>query len=362
MHCNKLYILFGFLFSMSWLQAQTITEEIKKQETFYVLPSATLEVNNKYGNIHFSTWEKDSVSVSINFFIAEKNETRFQKIKDNVQFKVTGNSAYMMAETVFGSKYSSFLKNIKEATNLLGLDNSSTRIDYFITVPPHINLKVNNRYGNIFIPNFSGNLNINLSNGDFQAKNISGNNHLKLAFGDVLIESLQQSTLELNFSKANITSGQQLDIKSKSSEVKINNCNLIKLQSKRDEYQIDELEHLFGETYFSKLSILNLKKEFNMVMQYGALKHLGMESTFDLVKINSKYTNCSVEIDQPLAYKCTIIAPKGEINLPKELVAATPNWQDKIESEVVAFNYKSDSSKEKVQIRISDANLIISHK
>ncbi|MCT4644661.1 MAG: hypothetical protein N4A74_06705 [Carboxylicivirga sp.] len=347
---------------MARSHAQTITEEIKRHETYYVSPSATLEVNNKYGNIHFSTWDKDSVSISINFFISEKNESRFQKIKDNVQFKISGNSSYLLAETVFGSKYSSFLKSIKEATNLQILDNSRTRIDYFITVPAHINLKITNRYGNLFIPNYSGNLNVNLSNGDFQAKNISGNNHLKLAFGDVLIESMQQSTMDLNFSNVNIESAQQLDISSKSSEVKINTCNLIKLQSKRDDYQISELGHLFGETYFSKLSIMNLKKEFNMVMQYGALKHLGMEPAFELVKINSKYTNCSIEIEQPLAYKCTIMAPKGEINIPNELKAATANWQDIIESESVAFHYKSASAKEKVQIQISDANLMISHK
>ena len=300
--------------------------------------------------------------MSINFFISEKNETRFKKIKDNVQFKIAGNSAYMVAETVFGSKYSSFFKSIKEATNLHVLDNSRTRIDYFIQVPAHINLKVNNRYGNIFIPNFSGNLNVNLSNGDFQAKKISGNNTLTLAFGDVLIESLQQSTLDFNFSKVKIDKGQQLDITSKSSEVKIDKCDLIKLKSKRDEYHIDDLSHLFGESYFSKLTILNLQKEFNMVMQYGALNHLGMGSAFDLVKINSKYTNCVIEINEPSSYKCTIQAPKGDINLPKQLVAETSNWQERIENEPVAFNYKGKTAKEKVQVHISDASLMISHK
>ncbi|MCG8579739.1 MAG: DUF4097 domain-containing protein [Bacteroidales bacterium] len=357
-----IYLITGFLMLFINTQAQIVSEEIKRHESFYVLPSSTLEVNNKYGNIHFSTWDKDSVDISINFFISEKNEARFKKIKDNVQFKITGNSAYMLAETVFGSKYASFFKNIKEATNLQIPDNSRTRIDYFIKVPAHINLKVYNRYGNIFIPDFAGNLNINLSNGDFQANNITGNNNLTLAFGDVLIESMHQSTLNLNFSNATISSGQQLDIVSKSSEVKIDKCDLIKLQSKRDEYQIDELSHLFGETYFSKLSVLNLKKEFNMVMQYGALKHLGMDSTFDLLKINSKYANCTVELNQPQNYTCTIMAPKGEINIPKELKAKTADWQDKIENEAITFNYNGLSAKEKVQILINNANLKIDHK
>jgi len=362
MSCNKIYLLISFLMVTSWLKGQLLSEEIKRHETFYVLPSSTLEVNNKYGNIHFSTWEKDSVDIAISFFISEKNEVKFKKIKDNVNFKITGNSAYMVAETVFGSKYGSFIKNIKEATNLQIPDNSRTRIDYFIKVPAHINLKVNNRYGNIFIPDFNGNLNIDLSNGDFQAKRINGNNHLKLAFGNVLIESMKQSTIDLNFSTTNISEGGQLDINSKSSEVKIAQCDLIKLQSKRDKYTINQLDYLFGETYFSNLSVSQLNKEFNMVMQYGALKRLNISPTFKLIKVNSKYANCTIEIDNPSAYKCSIMASKGSIDLPKALNSSTSNWQNKIETEAITFNYKSSTAKEKVQVNISDASFKLSHK
>ncbi len=362
MSCNKIYSLISLLVITSWLQAQSISEEIKHLESFYVLPSSTLEINNKYGNIHFSTWEKDSVDIEISFFISEKNEAKFKKVKDNVNFKITGNSAYMVAETVFGNKYASFFKNIKEATNLQLPDNTSTRIDYFIKIPQHISLKVNNRYGNVFIPNFSGNLNINLSNGDFQAKNITGNNNLKLAFGNVLIESLKQSTIDLNFTTTQVIRGGQLDINSKSSEVKIGQCDLIKLQSKRDKYNINQLDYLFGETYFSNLSVTQLNKEFNMVMQYGSLKSLGMSSSFKLLKINSQYANCNIIMDNPSAYKCTIMACKGNINLPRELIAATSNWKEKIETEAITFNFKDTTAKEKVQINISDAAFEISHK
>jgi len=355
-------MLLALLLTNGWLNAQSVSEEIKHHKVFYVLPSSTLEVNNKYGNIHFSTWDKDSVCIDINFFISEKNESKFKKIKDNVNFKITGNSAYLLAETVFGSKYSSFIKNIKEATNLQITDNTSTRIDYFIKVPAHINLKINNRYGNVFIPSFSGNINIDMSNGDFQAKHITGNNTLKLAFGHVLIESMKQSTLDLNFCTTNITKGGQLDIRSKSSVVKIGQCDLIKLQSKRDDYSIDNLDYLFGETYFSKLSVLKLNSEFNMVMEYGTLKHLGMASSFKLLKINSSYANCHVQMDKPLPYKCSIQAPKGDLKLPKNLIAGTSNWQEKIATESIVFNYKGTTAKEKVQVHITDASFTLSHK
>lgn len=99
-----------------------------------------------------------------------------------------------------------------------------------------------------------------------------------------------------------------------------------------------------------------------MVMQYGALKHLGLEPAFDLLKVNSQYTNCTIQIKEPSAYACSIMAPKGEINLPKELIAKNPKWQELIETQAVVFNYKGQAAKEKVQIHISDASLMISHK
>ncbi|MCU4175482.1 hypothetical protein [Carboxylicivirga sp. N1Y90] len=360
----KLIILFSLylLASLNFAKAQSFTEEIKHHRVFYVSPAATLELNNKYGNIHISTWEEDSISIDINFFISEKSEAKFNKIKDNVQFKIGGNSAFLSAETVFGSKYSSFFKNIKEATNMLSSPNNNSRIDYFVKVPSYINLKIENRYGDIFIPDFHGNINVQLSNGDFQARKISGSNILNLEFGNVIIEQLEQSTLNLNFAEVNIDKAGQLDINSKSSKVNIKDCNLIKLKSKRDEYSIDNIGFVFGDTYFSKLSIYNLNNEYNMVMQYGELKHLGIAPAYKLIRINSAYTNCTLVMENPVAYKSTIKGPKSNIILAQSISSNEANWEELVKSNPVSFYYKSQTAKEKVQVQINDATLKISHK
>ncbi len=357
-----LIVFLLFVFPNGRLLGQTFTEEIKHNRVFYVSPSATLEISNKYGNIHISTWEEDSVSIDINFFISEKNESKFKKIKDNVDFKISGNSAYLSAETVFGSKYSSFFKNIKEATNLLSSGNNNSRIDYFVKVPGYINLKINNRYGNIFIPDFHGNINAQLSNGDFQARKITGSNILNLEFGNVLIEQLEQSTINLNFSEATITKAGQIDLTSKTSNVTIKECNLIKLKSKRDEYSIDKIAYLFGDTYFSKLSVLQLNTEFNMVVKYGELKHLGINPAFKLVRINSEYANCTLLLDNPVAYKSVIKGTKSEIEIADAIKSPVTNWKEQINIEPVAFYYLENKAKEKVQINITDATLKLNHK
>lgn len=338
-----------------------ITETVKVHRMHYVSPSATLELNNKYGNIHISTWDVDSVCIDIDFFISEKNESRFSKVKENVDFKITGNSAYLMAETVFGSKYSSFFSDIKEATNLMST-NQSTQINYFVKVPNYINLKINNRYGNVFIPDFQGNLNVELSNGDFQAKKITGSNNLNLAFGLVLIDELEQANIQMNFCEAKINKAAQLDLSTKTSKVNITECNLIKLQSKRDEYSIDQIGFLFGDAYFSKLNILNVDNEFNMLLQYGELTNLGINTDFKLVRINSQYANCNLLLSSPSAYTSSIMASKSEIELASMLKSNTDNWKEKINTEPVLFYFIDKSAKEKMQINISGATLKINHK
>jgi len=349
------------LISSQWLIAQSYSETIKHHRVAYVSPSATLEIINKYGNIHVSTWDEDSVSIDIEFFISEKNESKFKKIKENVDFKISGNSAFLSAETVFGSKYSSFFSDFKEATNLMST-NKSSHIDYFIKVPDYINLKITNRYGNIFIPDYQGNLNIQLSNGDFQAKKITGSNTLDLAFGNVLIDQLEQATLNLNFSEAQINKAAQLDLSSKTSKVNIKRCNLIKLQSKRDEYIIDHIGFIFGDTYFSKLNILNLDSEFNVVMQYGELTYLGVNPAFKLIRINSEYTNCNLLLTNPVAYKSLIKGIKSEIELASTIKSLTADWKEKIQTTPISFYFKDNSAKEKIQVNITDATLKINHK
>ncbi|MCU4166488.1 hypothetical protein [Carboxylicivirga caseinilyticus] len=353
-------LLFYILFS-HWILAQNYTETIKHHRTSYVSPTATLELINKYGSIHVSTWDVDSVSIDIEFFIAEKNESKFNKIKENVDFKISGNSSFLSAETVFGSKYASFFSDIKEATNLMS-SNKSSHIDYYVKVPEYINIKINNRYGNIFIPDFQGNLNIELANGDFQAKKITGSNILNLAFGNVLIEQLEQSSLSLNFSEVKIKDAGQLNLNSKSSMVSIDECNLIKLQSKRDEYNIGHIGFMFGDTYFSKMNIQNLDSEFNMILKYGELTHLGINPAFKLIRINSEYANCDLQLTNPVAYSSTIKGSKSEFEFANSITSAITDWQEKIQYEPVSFYYKNKTAKEKIQININDATLKIYHK
>lgn len=361
MNFKTALILFFLLapFALTWMDAQQITEEIKRKETFAVMPSATVEVINKYGNIHVSTWDKDSVSFEISFYISEKNESRFNKIKNNVDFKMTGNSSYRLAETVFGSKFSSFFKDIQEATNLLTASNQS-RINYVLKVPSYITLKIDNRYGDVFIPDFRGNLNIKLSNGDFQARHLVGSNTIDLAFGKASIQTFDRGNLKLNFVEAQVEKTTQLDLDTKSSQIKIDNANLIKLTSKRDEIDISNVSYIFGDTYFTKLTILSLYSEFNLMMQYGELVHLGIEPEFKLLKLNSEYTNSTIVMgERQSPYRCNIMAPKSDVKVPNALLAQTPEWQAKIANQPVIFHYKSASSKEKILIHINDASLKI---
>ena len=364
MNCKVTFIVLFLLlpFANAWISAQQLTEEIKRTDTYEVMPSATVEVINKYGNVHVSTWDKDSVSFEISFYISEKNEARFNKIKNNVNFKITGNSSYRMAETVFGSKFTSFFQDIQEATNLLTAANQS-RIDYFIKVPSYITLKINNRYGNVFIPDFRGNLDVKLSNGDFQARHLTGSNTVDLEFGKASIQTFDRGNLKLNFVEASVAKTTQMDLDTRSSQVKIDYANLIKLKSKRDEIDIKKVSYIFGDTYFSKLTILSLGTEFNLLMQYGELVHLGIQPEFKLLKLNADYANSTIVMDESQQpYKCNILAPKSDINLPNELIAQTAAWNEKIAEEAMLFYFKSASAKEKIQIQINDAMLKLIHK
>ena len=243
------------------------------------------------------------------YYVSEKNEVKFNKAKDNVDFKFSGNSSYRTAETIFGTKYGTFIKDIQEATNLFN-GATGSHISYYITLPSYVNLKIDNRYGNIFIPDYEGNLNISLSNGDFQGRNLSGDNNLNFAFGDVDIKEVKQGNLAFNFNKVTIQKLDLINIDSKSSTLKITEGNLLKIQSRRDEIYIDNLKFIYGTTYFSKVTLYNLSKEFNLSMQYGELEHLQLSSNFELAKLNSRFSNATILVKDPKPYSCSIYSEK----------------------------------------------------
>ncbi len=358
-HITHTILLIIMLLLPKHIFTQNYSEEIKQTKVFKVLPSGTLEVINKYGSIFVDTWDTDSVKIDVKFLISEKNENRFNKTRNNVTFDFSGNSMYRSVKTEYGSSYSSLFKDLKEATNLLSSDNDQTHVDYYITIPDYINLKIDNKYGDIILPSLNGDLTVNLSNGNLQAKHLNGNNHLDLSFGNTYIKTIAQGDLALNFMDTRIDQTNNISLNSKSSDIQIEKGNLIRLIGRRGQIIIKDINYLFGDTEFCELFIGKVSTEASLSLKYGILRELRGDINVKSFKINSTNADVFIYIPEQRPFNITYSYLKSELNTNRKLEWNPPvTIDDKGTQKKKGFFLKNDSQPD-IILDITNAEITI---
>jgi hypothetical protein len=361
MSYKNISILLLMMVISQWTQGQLFEETQRITKAFKASPGMRVDISNKYGSVMVSTWSKDSVKIEVVRRISEKNEERFKKIKANIDFRFNATPGALLAETMFGSSYGSMMQNVKEATNFMSASNSKSRIDYKVYLPADVNIFINNKYGDVVLPAINGNASVTMSNGNLQAKEIKGYSSFNLSFGNAQIKSIENGTLTLNFINLNIDNAGNLNVDTKSSELVIGKVNSLKINSRRDQIKVMSAGSISGESYFSKLTIPQLKENCAFKLTYGELTEMTLDAAFRKVELLSQTCDINIKINAPTAYSALIKAVNAPLKLTEQLKAEVADYQKQISTTPVRFSFQRKGNDEKIKVNISDAELTIQH-
>ena len=316
---KKLLFLVGWLLMPGIFHAQNITEKRTIDKSFKASPHTSVDITNKYGKIHVMTWNQDSVRVKVIITYRAPNQSKLAKIKSNVDFEIIGTPGYVTAKSVFGNNYRGFLSEIVDMTENIFSSEKNMEIDYEVTLPEYLNLSIDNKYGNVYINNHTGNFNLSLSYGDFKANNLGGNVNLDIRFGDGVINSINTGRISLLYSNFSLDQANNITITSKSSELRIEAINILKTDSRRDKYYITELNSFYGKSTFSDISIRKIFNDVNYTPKYGSISMEWVSKVFSLINFNSKYTDISMFFEKDAGYNVDISYKNAELSYPESL-------------------------------------------
>ncbi len=286
-------ILFLSVYALLWpllLNAQPYERSSQETHTFKVFDQTTLEVYNKYGNIHLFPWEKDSVKIRIELNVKANKESKVDKIFEYINFEFSNTKYYIIARTEL-KQQGTFWSEVSDLANTLFSGNNKAQIDYYIYLPKDIQAKFENKFGNIYSTDHSGLLEVNISNGDYKANKIEGYLELDLSFGNASIKSVESGKFNINYGELELEKADDLIIKSKSSTLNIEEVKTLSVNSKRDKFKIAGLGSISGETSFSYLTVKDLASDLTMTTSYGELKLVDINSNFKVIDLTSSYTD-----------------------------------------------------------------------
>lgn len=266
----------------------------------------SLEVSNKYGTIQIIPWKKDSAMIRAEVKAVASSREKLDKMFEGVSVNMSESKNLIRAETSFSQNIGMIFENFKGMTSKIISYDSKVEINYYISVPEYVNLKIENKYGDVYMENCSGILTLSVSNGSFKANSIGHDATLNLTFCDASIHSLESGKIDASFSELISEEVGDVSINSISSKYDIKKAGTLKMESRRDKFHLERISVLKGTSYFTDFTIKSLRKEMTLSARYGNIDTDVIETGFDAINLNTGYTDVSLGFEPGSSYNLDV--------------------------------------------------------
>jgi hypothetical protein len=358
MHYKSYTIILITLF----LAQSTLCQQFSEKRTFtrsmQVNNETTLEIDNKYGAIHISSCDSDTVTVRAEVEATASKSDRTGKMLEGVNINISETSYLIKAQTEFSQTITMLFESFKGMTNKLIPYDSRIQINYFVDAPEFLNIRITNKYGDVYLEDINGDFSVDLSNGSFKANSISGNTRMNVSFCDVTINKLNEGRIDASFSDVVIGESENLEIKSLSTRFDLKKNNILNTEARRDKYFIGNVRSVKGNSYFTDYRIENLEHEINLDTKYGSIEADYIGKNCEMININSSYTDIYLTFDPSLAYNVDVRHTNAFLVLPEKKAFVEKEVFNEDKKEYMTFgSIGKDPGKLKVIIEATRGNI-----
>jgi hypothetical protein len=340
------------------LSAQSVSEKRSFIKTLPLTKDARLEIKNRYGDIHISSWEKDSVNIMAEIEAFAPNHEKLAKLLEGVEININESGPVVRAETEFGREITDFLESIKGLTEKIIEYDSRVQINYYINIPDYVNINVENQFGDISMENNTGVISVDLSNGDFKANSLNRLSDLSLDFGDAEIGSVRSGKIKTSFSRFVIRESGELSINSTSGRFELDKAEEIDIESRRDKFFIENTAGMTGISYFTDYSIENLSGNTDLTLKYGNFNAENIDPRFEKIDLLSSYCDISMHFDPAASCGFEIRHTNAFVVIPEKNTRSEKETLNKDKKEyLITGTFGSNPGARKVVIDATRGNI-----
>jgi hypothetical protein len=229
----------------------------------YSASGNTLNINNQFGEVKITTWDKNEIKVDIHLEASSTDKDVADKTFDKLDVKDKQEGKDITFTTTIGNAE----VHCKNCSNTM-------RVDYDIHMPSTNKLNIKNSFGDIILPDYSGPVSINEQYGELNAGKLSKLEALEVSFGQAKLKDLRNA--DVKFSYTTVT----IDNLSGSNKIKMEFCSYSKINMDND---------LTSLTLDDSYSVVHLRPAANFSASYDISTSYG--SFFDKTGAGIKRTD-----------------------------------------------------------------------
>ncbi len=340
---STLFVLIYFLIFTTEAKKADVEKTKQISKNYSVNSEHVMNIENKFGEVKITTWEKNEVSVNITIKVDAKNDEKAQEFLDDIVVEIEEGKSNSSYRTMIGSKKGKIKINNNESKGF--------EVNYDVKMPRTNNLNLKNEFGPFIINDLDGKADIEVKFGSANIGKLThAENKLAFEFSDqVLIQHLDKGHLTVKFSKCELGAATDIKVASEFSDIEIDGVGNLVLALKFGSVNIDQVIDAEIASNMSKINIDYLKGKGVFKPKYGKLNIDKVSKEMTGLDINGEFTPIDVTIEEGASFEADFYVSMSGINVPNV------KWTTK-DTEGNSKSYKGiigGSSKNKVSIHSS---------
>ncbi len=264
-------------------------KEIHK--TFSVSMSDKLSVDNRFGDVTITHWNKKEISIRVVIEASARTDKRTEELMSYVKIDIDKSSNIVSAKTS--------MKNFGGTRN-----NERLRIDYFISMPATLQSNIELKYGNLYMPEkIEGVTALNVKYGNIKAGSFTTSLTIESKYGDVHIGNVKNANLDLGYcGGARVGDGESITVDSRYSNTTYGEVERLVIDDKYGNVSIKSVEKATVYMAYGNLNIGIVKSSLISELKYSNLDLKQLEANFSKLDIEAGYGNATIRIPSDAAF------------------------------------------------------------
>jgi hypothetical protein len=369
-HFKSLLITFVFIaIQFTTLTGKSLDFELKKNfmKEFTSDRSTVLELSNRYGKIDIKTWDKSSVKIDVTVIIKASSKSKAEDKMEQISINLAKNGSNIVGVTEIGNKEKSWWSGWTDFGN-----NTKMEINYEVFMPADMTSIIENKYGNVYLPDLKGKTSINLKYGNLQARDISNDLLMDISYGKATVGIVKNLSgtlsysdyrgtaagvviLTTKYSKVNLDNVSTLTASSKYDGYKLGSAGTVTLTGSYDDVQIQSVNTATLTTKYTGIDIASLSNTLTAEIGYGSLKIENLKTTLKNITVNSSYA--PIKIYGTVPAKVDISGKYFDADLGSDFISKS-NVKDGSSKTIKGFKISEKASAE-IKIKTSYGDVTI---
>jgi hypothetical protein len=289
------------------VNAEAYEKEGKIEKEFNIGNNTRIEFSNKSSDLNIKIWDKQTVKLECFYKLKANDEEDVMKTIDALQnLEVEQSNSVLSIQTGIFTKINSTVISglIKKFVGTLSSGTvvrlKEYKIEYILTLPDNHEFMLKQKYSDVSMPSYSGEVELDLYDVDMTAGRLDQAQLLKTKYSDLNFESLGNCVVDLYDTGVKLGSMGDLNLKSKYSKFELEEVGSVIIESYDDKLYFPKLNSIKGSAKYTDLNIgdvefadLNLYDCELRAHDCGNLKLVGKYSGIVFDKVNIfEYPDC----------------------------------------------------------------------